>query len=70
MKKVIAAFTALFTLCIFPLGVLLPSVSAVGCGSGACQQSPCMPGMPLLQGTCKCVPTSDGGPSLDADEKD
>jgi hypothetical protein len=37
-----------------------------GCGSGACQQSPCVPGIPLLQGTCKCAPTEDGGPALDA----
>jgi hypothetical protein len=37
-----------------------------GCGSGACRQTPCLPGIPLLQSTCKCVPTEDGGPPIDA----
>jgi hypothetical protein len=37
-----------------------------GCGSGACRQSPCLPGIPVLASTCKCVATDDGGPSTDA----
>lgn len=42
------------------------ATALAGCGSGACRQTPCMPGIPLLAGTCKCVPGDDGGPPLDA----
>jgi len=41
-----------------------------GCGSGACRQSPCVPGVPLLSGTCKCVPNEEGGPPPDATSAD
>jgi hypothetical protein len=45
--------------------LFIVALAAPGCGSGACQQTPCVPGVPLLQSTCKCVPSEDGGPSLD-----
>jgi hypothetical protein len=37
-----------------------------GCGSGACRQTPCLPGIPLLASTCKCVANDDAGLSSDA----
>jgi hypothetical protein len=46
--------------CVF----LVLCLASADCGSGACQQSPCVPGVPVLSGTCKCVAT-DGGPALE-----
>ena len=54
---------------VFAIG-LSSIVFTAGCGSGACRQSPCVPGVPLLSGTCKCVPNEEGGPPLDATSAD
>jgi hypothetical protein len=51
------------------VAVLLLALADAGCGSGACRQTPCMPGIPLLESTCKCVPNEDGGPPLDAGDR-
>jgi hypothetical protein len=47
------------------VGFLALCLASVDCGSGACQQAPCVPGVPALSQTCRCVPT-DGGPALEA----
>jgi hypothetical protein len=57
---------ALAPLFAFALSVafLALCLASLDCGSGACQQAPCVPGVPALSQTCKCVPT-DGGPALE-----
>ena len=48
------------------IAVFAAGIVSAGCGSGACQQSPCVPGIPIFEGTCKCVATEDAGPPFDA----
>jgi len=61
MERALAALLSLS----LGIGFLAVGLASVDCGSGACQQAPCVPGVPALSQTCRCVPT-DGGPLLEA----